>query len=173
MCSARVSFSHASMLAVDGSYGDGSNADKEDDDDGEQGGGCDGAARAAAVSARPCYPLFIDGIADSVDYFQVRELFLQQGKLTNVFLQRKRKSGRKFRFGFVRYAHKDDAVRAMELLDGVRLGGAYLSVKPEIFSGKMKGRSRHRCSVPAVPRATAKDSQGRQFLPGGSSLCRS
>lgn len=60
----------------------------------------------------------------------MRDFFLQHGKLTNVFLQRKRKSGRKFRFDFVRYANKKDVVRAMEFLDGVRIGGAYLSVKP-------------------------------------------
>lgn len=89
---------------------------------------------------------------------------MQHGKLTNVFLQRKRNRGRKFRFGFVRYANKEDAVRAMESLDGVRLGGAYLSVKPEISAGKMKGGSRKQSYVSVAPPATVKDSRAKERL---------
>lgn len=109
---------------------------------------------AAVFSGRPCYPLFIDGIADSVDYFQVRNLFSRHGRLKNVFIQRNRRSRRKFYIGFVRYAKKEDVVRALELLDGVRLGGAYLSVKPEIFAGKV-GSSRRSYRAPGEALALA------------------
>lgn len=148
--------------------GDSPGADDDDDEDGVLGSGSARVAEAAMRSKRPCYPLFIDGIADSVDYFQVRDLFLQHGRLTNVFLQRTRRRGRRFRFGFVRYANKVDAVKAMEVLDGVKLGGAYLSVKPEISAGKMRGNSRktrRRCSAPVDLLASAKVSHahGRQL----------
>ncbi|XP_057425873.1 uncharacterized protein LOC130719256 [Lotus japonicus] len=153
-CSARVSLSQTTKHASSDSIGDGSSSDEEDDNEGDQGEGAARMVDAAVRAERPCYPLFIDGIADSVDYFQMKDLFKQHGMLTNVFLQRKRRSGRKFRFGFVRYAKKEDAVKAMEFLDGVRLGGAYISVKPEISAGKKGKSSSRRCSVPGVSLAS-------------------
>src|ERR1044072_5426384 len=44
--------------------------------------------------------LFIDGIDQGVDYQQIKDLFAQYGKNVSVFVQRFRKPGRRFRFGF-------------------------------------------------------------------------
>src|ERR1044072_9188329 len=87
------------------------------DDGGEQGD--DDDARS---------PLFVDAIDDMVDYHRVRSLFGQHGPLRNVFVQRLRKQGRKFRFGFVRFFSRKDASMALSALNGFKLGGAVLRV---------------------------------------------
>lgn len=112
-----------------------SNADEEEGEDGEHVDGSRRKVWGAGDISRPCYTLFIDGIADSVGYFQVRDLFQQHGKMSNVFLQRKKKHGRKFRFGFVRFALKENTISAMKHLDGIRLGRAFLLVKLENILG--------------------------------------
>ncbi|XP_057454867.1 glycine-rich RNA-binding protein 3, mitochondrial-like [Lotus japonicus] len=78
--------------------------------------------------SRVCVSLFVDGIAESVSYHQIRGLFAQFGRLVNVFVQRKKKLGRRFRFGFVRFTSWKVVAVAIKSLDGVRLGGASLSV---------------------------------------------
>src|ERR1044072_274741 len=73
-------------------------------------------------------PLFVDGIEDMVDYHRVLDLFAQHGSLRNVFVQRLRKQGRKFRFGFVRFFSRKDASLALSALNGFKLGGAVLRI---------------------------------------------
>src|ERR1044072_322831 len=73
-------------------------------------------------------PLFVDGIADEVGYLRVRELFYLFGKLRNVFIQREKKKGRTFRFGFVRFLYRNNAVSAMRALNGLKVGGSTLRV---------------------------------------------
>src|ERR1044072_5454492 len=73
-------------------------------------------------------PLFVDGIEDMVDYHRVRNLFAQHGRLRNVFVQRSRKQGRKFRFGFVRFFSRKDASLALAALNGFKLGSALLRI---------------------------------------------
>src|ERR1044072_8999306 len=72
--------------------------------------------------------LFVDGIADGVGYHRFRDLFSLFGKLRNVFMQRSKKLGRKFRFGFVRFLSKNCAGSAMKALNGLKLGGSVLRV---------------------------------------------
>lgn len=64
--------------------------------------------------ARSCSTLFVDGISTSVRYHQVRNLFAQYGDLLNVFVQRTKKVGRQFRFGFVRFLSWDHASAAIK-----------------------------------------------------------
>ena len=73
-------------------------------------------------------PLFVDGIEDMVDYHRVRNLFAQHGRLRNVFVQRSRKQGRRFRFGFVRFFSRKDASLALAALNGFKLGSAVLRI---------------------------------------------
>src|ERR1044072_3128420 len=73
-------------------------------------------------------PLFVDGIADGVGYHRVRDLFYLFGKLRNVFMQRDRKMGRSFRFGFVRFLSMNSAVSALWALNGLKVGGSALRV---------------------------------------------
>lgn len=55
-------------------------------------------------------------------------MFSQYGKLVKVYVQQERKKGRRFRFGFVRFLARSCVNMAIKLLDGVRMGGASLSV---------------------------------------------
>lgn len=61
--------------------------------------------------------LFVDGIADSVGYHQVRKLFASYGRLWKVFVQRFKKVGRRFRFGFVHFSLWNHASAAINALD--------------------------------------------------------
>src|ERR1044072_6030860 len=86
-------------------------------------------------------PLFVDGIADGVSYHRIRDLFYLFGKLRNVFMQRDKKMGRIFRFGFVRFLSRNSAVSAMRALNGLKVGGSALRVtwaKPPSLSGSSK-----------------------------------
>src|ERR1044072_7970502 len=73
-------------------------------------------------------PLFVDGIADGVSYHRIRDLFYLFGKLRNVFMQRDKKMGRIFRFGFVRFLSRNSAVSALWALNGLKVGGSVLRV---------------------------------------------
>lgn len=44
--------------------------------------------------------LFVDGISDRVNHLQVRVLFSQIRRVLNIFIQRQRKVGRSYCFGF-------------------------------------------------------------------------
>lgn len=83
-----------------------------------------------------CKLLFIDGIADSVSYHQIRELFCQHGRLSRVFVERQRKPWRKLRFGFIKFNERSSTMAAMDALDGLKIGGAFLSVKLAKFPRK-------------------------------------
>lgn len=74
------------------------NVDESDEEDLD--GGSNGEPGDAIGVVVCCYTLFIDGISSSVDYHQVRDLFQQHGKVKNLFIQRQRNLGRRFRFGF-------------------------------------------------------------------------
>ena len=125
--SARVSLTQApSEAAASGASlgcSDEGAADGDDQDEGE------GEIARRRVGARKfCTTLFIDGISEMVGYKQIRELFAQYGDLVNVFVQRLRKEGRRFRFGFVRYALEEHALQAISCVNGRNLGSAWLSV---------------------------------------------
>ncbi|XP_057444213.1 uncharacterized protein LOC130736394 [Lotus japonicus] len=72
--------------------------------------------------------LFIDRISELVGYLHIRELFAQIGRVSKVFVQRSRKVGRNFRFGFVHFMSKAHAEEAIARLNGTKLGGIHLSV---------------------------------------------
>lgn len=72
--------------------------------------------------------LFVDGIEEAFGYHHIRGLFALFGRISNVFVQRKRELGRCFRFGIVRLFSDEQAVAATTMLDGLGVGGAALSV---------------------------------------------
>ncbi|XP_057451791.1 glycine-rich RNA-binding protein 4, mitochondrial-like [Lotus japonicus] len=103
--------------------------------DGYEGGNDeeDGGFRTVAGSGRlgsskVRVALFVDGIFDSISYHQIRDLFAQFGCLMNVFVQRSKRSGRRFRFAFVCFSSLKAATTAIKRLDGFRLGKACLYV---------------------------------------------
>lgn len=77
--------------------------------------------------------LFVDGIEEAVGYHHSRGLFSLFGRISNVFVQRKHKLGRRFRFAFVRFFSEEQEASAISVLDGLRVGGAALSVAPARF----------------------------------------
>lgn len=85
--------------------------------------------------------LFVDGISDFVDYFQIRSLFGHIRSLVNVFVQKQRRLGRACRFGFVRYSSVELASSAINLLNGVLVGGSILSVALAKFPKSGSARS--------------------------------
>ncbi|XP_057445503.1 uncharacterized protein LOC130737693 [Lotus japonicus] len=91
----------------------------------------------------------LDGIGDDTTYLDLRSFFAQAGRIKGVFLSRTKKSGRKSRFGFIRYVFDVDARGAVEQFDGALLKKARLSVsfakypiKQHVNGGRvMKGQS--------------------------------
>lgn len=73
--------------------------------------------------SQSCTTLFIDGIAESVGYYQVKDLFAKHGKLASIFVQRLKNQGRVSRFGFARFVSKEHASTTIKFLHGVKLGG--------------------------------------------------
>lgn len=55
------------------------------------------------------------------------------GSLSRVFVQRKRKFGRRFCFGFIHFLSRKQASSAIVALNGLRVGGAALTVAPARF----------------------------------------
>ncbi|GMI71985.1 hypothetical protein HRI_000867800 [Hibiscus trionum] len=75
----------------------------------------------------PSTTLFIDNISSALHWKGLWFAFARHGDIVDVFVPRKRsKSGR--RFGFVRYAKKADAMRAIERLHRFTLFGSHISV---------------------------------------------
>lgn len=72
--------------------------------------------------------LFIDGISEKAGYAQIRALFGQIGRVGKVFVQRQRKIGWRFRFGFLRFLALAHAEATLLQLNGVKVGGFHLSV---------------------------------------------
>lgn len=97
-----------------------------EDDGGENGD----AARDDAVrdgSALPSFTLFIDGISKFANYYHIQGLFGQIGSLKNVFVQKRRRIRRDFRFGFVCYSSLKLTSLAISLFNGALGGGSSLS----------------------------------------------
>ncbi|XP_057432667.1 uncharacterized protein LOC130725458 [Lotus japonicus] len=75
------------------------------------------------------FSVFIDGLSDGVTKDMVTAIFAKAGVLTDVFVQFKRREGRQFRFGFVRFQKDMDARRAIRMFNGMKFRGAFLTVK--------------------------------------------
>lgn len=116
--------------------------------------------------------LFVDGITENVGYQQFKALFSQHGKPEKVFVQRERKKGRRFRFGFVRFLTKSCADMAIKVLDGVRVGGAFLSVAVARFpSVGVSAISKEVGSLPCSPVKKQSCLKGWQENKAGSHGC--
>lgn len=77
--------------------------------------------------------LFIDGISNGPTYQQIKYLFALFGRITSVFLQRKRKEGRRWHFAFVWMMSRRGAMEALSKLDGARLNGSFITVSVAKF----------------------------------------
>ncbi|XP_057425644.1 RNA-binding protein CP33, chloroplastic-like [Lotus japonicus] len=123
--------SRADATSVDGESDE---QDVADENDGED--------RVEGRSGSPSFTLFVDGISEPADYYQIRGLFGQIGGLLNVFVQKQKRIGRAFRFGFVRYSSLDVASMAINLFNGVLFGGSILSAALAKFQRTGRGDQR-------------------------------
>ncbi|XP_057444367.1 uncharacterized protein LOC130736569 [Lotus japonicus] len=89
-------------------------------------GEAEGAEGEAVQLGR--FTLFIDGISDLVGYPQIKSLFGKVGRVEKLFVQRNRKAGRRFRFGFAQFFSRVQAEAAVAKLNGTKSGGVHLSV---------------------------------------------
>lgn len=96
--------------------------------DGDQPCESDGSEDGGEAPSKPAFTLFVDGIPEFVSYYHIRGLFGQIGKLVSVFVQKQRRLGRAFRFGFARYSSLETASLAISLFNGVAMGGSILTV---------------------------------------------
>src|ERR1044072_6280348 len=104
------------------------------------------------------FALFIDGISESTSYFRIRNLFEQYGKVCNLFIQRKKKPGRNFRFGFVRYAYREQAIDALKL-DGSQINGEVISLSVAKAPGQNPVQSRANTAI-----VKSRNAQGRKGI---------
>lgn len=129
----------------------------EDDDDGEE----EAVTRRKGSMALEQNTLFVDGISDLVGYSQIKDLFSQIGRVSKVFVQRFRKVGRKYRFGFVHFQSTGLAEAAMARLNGTKVGGTHLSVTEARFPLR-RGSSSQVHNLEVLPSTQRKMSSGLQ-----------
>jgi heterogeneous nuclear ribonucleoprotein A1/A3 len=72
--------------------------------------------------------LFVGGLSWDTDEGSLRRAFQSAGDVVDVRIVTDRDTGRSRGFGFVSYATRDEAARAMETLDGSMLDGRSLRV---------------------------------------------
>lgn len=72
--------------------------------------------------------IFIGNLAWSTDEQTLREHFEQFGEVTQLRLITDRDTGRSRGFAFATYANRDDAIKAMEAMNGKELDGRPLNV---------------------------------------------
>ena len=84
------------------------------------------APRAAA--GIPC-KLFVGGLSWNTTVEVLRDVFGELGTISDAVVISDRSTGRSRGFGFVTFANRSDATRAVEQLDGVVLDGRNIVVK--------------------------------------------
>ncbi|XP_057426524.1 uncharacterized protein LOC130719950 [Lotus japonicus] len=87
------------------------------------------------------FNLFVDGIDDSMTYQQLRQVFAQYGAIQRLFLQLRRRPGRRNRFAFVRFREEHAAREAIKVVNGAFINQSLLSVKMAMYESRsgMKG----------------------------------
>lgn len=76
-----------------------------------------------------CFYVFIDGLGDRITMVKLLSIFSKAGNLRDVFIQQRKKVGRRFRFGFVRFQRNEEAWKAIRMFNGLRLEGNFLAVQ--------------------------------------------
>ena len=69
----------------------------------------------------------------------MKMLFARYGRIESVFVQRQRRLGRKFRFGFIRFKIMKEVVEAAKNMIGWQLNSAYLHVNVAKFPTGLYG----------------------------------
>ncbi|CAO2832322.1 unnamed protein product [Amaranthus hypochondriacus] len=74
------------------------------------------------------FTLFVDGLSNAISNRFLQHLFGGYGKVLDTFISRKRRPNKKCFFGFVRFAHRMEAQRAIANLNGYCRSGFKLTV---------------------------------------------
>ncbi|CAL5404875.1 unnamed protein product [Camellia sinensis] len=77
--------------------------------------------------------MFVDNLPDSMDKEWLLQLCSGAGKVQDVFIPKKLSKRSKRRFGFVRFRSKEEAVRAVEAINGVTVRDCRLFAKLAAF----------------------------------------
>lgn len=91
------------------------------------------------------FSLFVDGLRDRVTVAKQQAIFSKAGVLRDIYIQRKKKFRRRFRFAFIRFCRDEDAWKSIQMFSGVRLEGYFLVVQ------KAKYQRQWQTPTPATP----------------------
>lgn len=72
--------------------------------------------------------LYVGGLPYSTTDAELREAFSQAGAVSSATIIMDRMSGRSKGFGFVEFANDDDAMKAIDMMNGKEFGGRTLTV---------------------------------------------
>ncbi|XP_015938726.1 serine/arginine-rich splicing factor SC35-like [Arachis duranensis] len=89
------------------------------------------------------FSVFVDNLPDDISRRELHHLFCWTGRINDIYLARKRKSGSIYLFAFVRYTTKGGALKAIAEMNHWRLRGKVITV------GEAKYR-RQSDSLPAL-----------------------
>ncbi|KAL4295352.1 hypothetical protein GQ457_12G032130 [Hibiscus cannabinus] len=110
------------------------------------------AVDARSMTGGNIVTLFVSNLPTNLHWSGLRQAFGRHGDLVDSFIAKKRdKAGR--RFGFVRFANRIDAYRAIERLDGFRLYGFRL----EVSFARFNNRTSYWRKVRNVPKSDEKE----------------
>ena len=104
------------------------------------------------------FTLFINGLPWEIPWERLSHLFREQGEVSDVYVSKKRRQFNGSRFGFVRYKHLEEVVKAARNLNGARLEGRRMEVSFAKYANK--GLC-HRGLAQVVSGREAKQIEGR------------
>ncbi|KAJ9549100.1 hypothetical protein OSB04_021643, partial [Centaurea solstitialis] len=100
-------------------------------------------------SRRSSSNFFFTGFPDSWDVVALGKLFMRYGRVTSLYLAKKRTS-KGTKFGFVRFTHEDDEKSLEKHLQGIYIGSKRLVINLEKFD-RTKGRIERKRDYPEKP----------------------
>lgn len=77
--------------------------------------------RSSVRSFRDLVSVYVDNLPFEMDLVWLNQLFRGYGEVVDVFIPKKRSSRFNTKFGFVRFNSKDEALRAVQDLHGIRI----------------------------------------------------
>ncbi|GFZ09150.1 hypothetical protein Acr_20g0009580 [Actinidia rufa] len=83
--------------------------------------------------------LFVENLPDEMDEEWMHQLFSNSGKVIEVFIPKKRSSKQNLRFGFVRFATREEGLIAIRALNGEKIRDHKILVKLARFVGSPDG----------------------------------
>jgi RNA recognition motif-containing protein len=107
--------------------------------------------------------LFIVGFPRNMEEFKLKEMFSKYGEVASVKIVTEQATGRSRGYAFLRMKDHAGAVRAIELMNGAKIGGRQISVRvasdKQAFSQNAYSEAGHRLS-PLPTRQYAEEQPG-------------